>query len=252
MSPQELDSLAIAFNEAIADACAALRAEQAQALSEIRRNAEQVARALEHQQQRADRLQRDLDASREAANEPAIRTALMDIDGALHIVQRSGPPLTVRIADLQALVDAKVAERMAEVESRFTAELNSHVARAMQRLGNAAPWLRTAFYGPGAVVTCYVGRVYALRDGIAASMAQEPGEHPEVWERIGSQGLRVMKSKPAQLEAGDVFTDGESRFIHDGQTTTLLVQRMLKQSDLDRMFKPLQAELRAKRNGGTE
>lgn len=245
MTPQERAGFAAAVNEAIA-----------QAVGEVRREVETIARSLQERADRAEalagQLQRDLAAARDELAEPAIRTVLMDADGVLHIVQRGGPPLSLRLVDLEDMMNAALSDAMTEAEPRLRAELQAHVARALQRLGDAPAWTRMAVYGPGAVVSCYVGRTYVLRDGIAASMAQEPGEHPDVWERIGSHGLRVMKSKPAQLEAGDVFTDGESRFIHDGQTTTLLVQRMLKQSDLDRMFKPLQAELRAKRNGGTE
>ena len=256
MTPEQINGIAAAMNRAITEACTVLRAEHAQALAEIRGQAEQVQRSLEQRAERAEtqaeQVQRDLEALRQTVAEPAVRTMLLDAEGVLHMVQRSGPTLAVRVLDLPERMAEAVAGAMAEAEPRLRADLDSHVARALQRLGDAPKWSRTAVYGSGAVVSCYVGRVYALREGVKASISQEPGEHPDTWERIGSHGLRVMKAKPPELEPGDVFAEGEARFIHDGENTTLFVPRALKQSDLDRVIKPLQAEVRARRNGGGE
>jgi hypothetical protein len=242
MTPQELDSLAIAINEAIADACTALRQEHAQALEDVRRNATaqvEVARSLEQRceraEARADQLQRDLDATREQAALSPITAAMMDAAGVLHVVMRSGERLEVRVADFDALVAARVSDALGQAELRFVARMDSQFAGALQRLGDAPRWSKTAVYRAGSVVSAYSGRTYVVRDGVAASVAHEPGDHPDVWERIGSHGIRVLKSRPEHLEPGDVFTEGESRFIFDGETTTLLVPRALKQSDLDRV-----------------
>jgi 16S rRNA G527 N7-methylase RsmG len=249
MTPEERAGLAGAINDAIGRACAAVRGEFAQEVTTLRREGETVARALEQRcncaETHAQQLQRDLDAARELAGQPGILRALVDADGVLHVVQRNGETLTVPISDLQRQVAAAVSDRAAEAEERMGARLDAHIARALQRLGDAPAWARAAVYGPEAVVSCYVGRTYGLRAGVKASLGQEPGDHPDVWERIGSHGLRVMKAKPAALEAGDVFTEGDSRFIHDGTNTTLLVARALRQADLERVVRPLQAELRA-------
>lgn len=210
----------------------------------VQRMAQEVRTAVQRSEERADQLQRDLDAAREEAGVPAISAVLVDSDGELNIVQRSGTtkanlrPLLQRMAE-------EVKRAVAALGGEVRGETVAHVTREALRLGGAQNWSRTAFYGPGSVVSCYVGRTYELREGIAASMAQEPGEHPEVWRRIGSHGLRVMKSKPEALEPGDWFTEGDARFIHDGQTTTLFVPRMLKQADIDRPFKAANANATA-------
>jgi hypothetical protein len=244
MTPHELAGYAAAINQVIEDAIGVMRAEQAQALVVIRTEAANLQRELEQQRDRADaraeQLQRDLDATRELAAQPAISAALMDAAGVLHVVQRNGERLEVPIADLEAIVAARVSDALGEAELRFVARMDSQFAGALQRLGDAPRWSRMAIYKAGSVVSCYSGRTYVVRSGVAASMAQEPGDHPDVWERIGSHGIRVLKSKPEHLEPGDVFTEGESRFIFDGENTTLLVPRALKQSDLDRAIKPAQ------------
>jgi hypothetical protein len=234
MTPQEIDGIAAAINRRVAEEGAAIRAEHAQAL-------EQVTRSLAQQTERADRLQRELDAVRQAANAAPLHAAMLDRDGVLHIVQRNGETVRCAVADLQVIMGDAVARGMAEMRAEFGVEVQAAVARALQRLGDAPRWSKTAVYGPGAVVACYVGRTYALRDEVAASMAQEPGDHPDVWERIGSHGLRVMKSRPAELQAGDCFTEGESRFIFDGQSAVLWVPRALKQSEVERYTKAAQA-----------
>lgn len=239
MTPEERAGMAAAISEAIAQACATVREELTQRLDAVASEAESVGRSLqqraERAETRADQLQRDLDAARELAAQPAITAALMDAGGVLHVVQRNGERIEVRVADFEALVAARVSEALGEAELRFVARMDSQFAGALQRLGDAPRWSRTAFYRAGSVVSAYSGRTYVVRSGVTATVAQEPGDHPEIWERIGSHGIRVLKSRPENLEPGDVFTEGESRFIFDGENITLLVPRALKQSDLDRV-----------------
>jgi hypothetical protein len=241
MSP-ELEGFAAAVAQIVEEACAAVRADFTQRLEAVARDAESVGRALEQRAERAEaqsaQLQRDLDVMREQAALSPITAALMDASGVLHVVMRSGDRFEVRVADFDDLVAARVSDALGEAELRFVARMDSQFAGALQRLGDAPRWTRTAVYRAGTVVSFYSGRTYVVRAGVPASMGQEPGEHPEVWERIGSHGIRVMKSRPENLEPGDVFTEGESRFIFDGETITLLVPRALKQSDLDRFVKP--------------
>jgi hypothetical protein len=245
MTPEERAGMAAAINEAIALACAAVRTELTQRLDGVASDAESVARSLtqraEQAEARADLLQRDLDATREQAALSPITAAMMDAAGVLHVVMRSGERFEVRVADFDALVAARVSDALGEAELRFVARMDSQFAGALQRLGDAPRWSKTAVYRAGSVVSAYSGRTYVVRDGVQASVAHEPGDHPDVWERIGSHGIRVMKSRPEHLEPGDVFTEGESRFIFDGETTTLLVPRALKQSDLERVVKPAQS-----------
>jgi len=254
MSPQELEGIGTAVSRAIGEACALLRSEQSQVIDGMRRESEQVTRSLEQRcdraEARADRaeaqvgaLQRELEAVRELASAPALKDGVIDSAGALRLVQRNGDTLAVRMADLPALIVAAVADRFVGVEQRLTERQDEQVTRALQRLGDAPKWDRTAVYRDGAVVACYSGRTYVLRDG-KASMGQEPGEHPELWQRIGSHGLRALKAKPEHPEPGDLYAEGDSRFLYDGEATTLLVPRALKQSDLERMVRPLQVELR--------
>jgi hypothetical protein len=239
MTPQELDSLAIAINEAIADACTALRQEHAQALAEVRRDATaqvEVARSLEQRceraEGRAEQLQRDLDAVRELASQDPITAMLVDAAGDLTIVQRSGVTTKATLSGLVDRIAEQVGTGIDGLRDDLRADATAQVAREVMRMGGAPRWSRTAFYGEGAVVSCYGGRTYELAPGVRSSMAQEPGDHPQVWNRIGSHGLRVLKSKPANIEPLDLFTDAESKFISDGETTALLVARAPKPSEV--------------------
>jgi hypothetical protein len=245
MTPQERAGFAAAITEAITVACSAVREQFARDMAAFEQKFREQVQRCEHLEAQDAQLQRDLKAAREQLAEPPIVAAVMDAEGVLHLVQRNGERLTVPLADFAPLVAAAVDAWAGQAEQRLGARLDGEVARGMQRLGDAPRWNRTDGYAEGAVVTCYAGRTYVLRAGIRASVGQEPGECPDVWERIGSHGLRVMKAKPAAPEPGDIFTEGESRFIHDGESTTLLVPRSLKQSDLERAVKPLQVETRA-------
>ncbi|HXD04881.1 MAG TPA: hypothetical protein VN680_02450 [Burkholderiaceae bacterium] len=246
MTP-ELEGFAAAVAQIVDDAVTTLRQEHAQALEGVRRAHDQVVAGLsqriERGDARAEQLQRDLDAARQLADEPGLRTALMDTEGTLHLVQRAGPPLVVRIADLRQLVANAVAEAVAEVERAATIRLDAQVARAIQDLGLAPQWSPVAAYAAGDVVSCYVGRTYRLGGAVKASIGQEPGEHPGAWERIGSHGLRVHKSKPAHLQAGDVFTEADARFIFDGVATTLLSPKGVKHSEVERAVKVVHTQV---------
>lgn len=238
MTPQERAGMASAITEAIAAGCTVVREACAHQLEAVQRSAEERIAELT---QRVELLTRDLDATRTIADAPALRDVLIDSDGALRIVQRNGETLTAPLAALPAIAAAAVDRCFAEAEPRLSARLDAQVARHAMRMGDAPRWSSMAFYGPGAVVSCYSGRTYELREGIASSMSQEPGEHPDIWSRIGSHGLRVLKSKPATLQPGDTYAEDESRFITDGETTTLLVPKGVKASEL----KPIVAQLRA-------
>jgi HK97 family phage portal protein len=188
---------------------------------------------------RAERIEDAVDRVGALASAPALLDATMSADGVLHLVQRSGPPLVVTLADLPALVAAAASSEVEKSEVRTVARVDAHVARALQELGLAPEWKPAAAYAPGAIVSCYIGRTYRLREGVRASIGQEPGEHADTWERLGVHGLRVLKSKPARLEAGDLFTEADARFVFDGVTTTLLAPKGVKPSDVERALKPI-------------
>jgi hypothetical protein len=244
MSP-ELEGFAAAVAQIMDESVAGLRAEAALALAQVRDEALEVQRSLEQRceraEARADQLQRDLEATRELAAQAPISTMLVDGAGDLHVVQRGGVTTTVTLAQLLVRVASEVSSSLGALGANLRDEICSRVALEVQRMGGAQRWSRTAFYGEGAVVSCYNGRTYELQAGTRASIAQEPGDHPEVWRRIGSHGLRVMKSKPATLEPGDVFTEAESRFISDGENTILFSPRAPKHSDIERGVKPAYA-----------
>ena len=255
------------LREAVVDAAGALRIVQrngetvivglgdlpamAETIAAIRRSADDgIAAGVQELAQ----VRRDVAEARELAGAPALRDALIDSEGALRLVQRNGDPLTVRLADLPALIAAAVAGQVDGAVAVLRSEMQSEVARGLQRLGAAPKWSKTAAYVAGDVVSLYNGRTYELRAGVKASIGSEPGEHPDVWERIGSHGFRVMRSRPDTPEPGDLFADAESHFVSDGETTTLFSQRQLKQSDVDRTVKPLAAQLQlvVARTGSTE
>ena len=51
----------------------------------------------------------------------------------------------------------------------------------------------------------------------------------------------MLKSKPARLEAGDVFTESDAKFVFDGVATTLWSPKGVKASDVERALKPVHA-----------
>jgi hypothetical protein len=249
MTPEDLAGMAAAVAQLISEATATLRREQDDALATVRRHCDNALQAVIERAQRAEmlaeQLQRDLEVVRARADEPPLRDALLDAEGVVHLVLRGGDTVRIRMPDVRGMVAAEVARSAGEAESRHLELIRAEVARGMHQLGLAPPWKKVAAYGPGALVSCYIGRTYRLRDGVQASIGQEPGDHPEVWERIGSFGLRVLKSKPAELAPGDVFAESDARFIHDGVITTLLSPKAIKLTDVERGLKPVHGTAQA-------
>jgi len=64
---------------------------------------------------------------------------------------------------------------------------------------------------------------------------------PEHWERLGTIGFRVLKSRPEALAPGDLFTEHDARFLHDGRATVLFVPKAPKSSDIERAVRAPQA-----------
>jgi hypothetical protein len=236
MTPEERAGFAAAINEAITLGCAEVRQHFEQRLTAIQSDAIEIQRTLvqrcERAEARADQLARDLDAVRELASADPITAMLVDAAGDLMIVQRSGATTKATLVQLVERIAAQVGSGIESLREGLTADATAQVAREVLRMGGAERWDRAAFYGEGAVVSCYGGRTYELAPGVRSSMAQEPGDHPKVWKRIGSHGLRVLKSKPAIIEPLDLFTDAESKFLSDGETTALLVARAPKPSEV--------------------
>ena len=166
-----------------------------------------------------------------------------DSAGALQLVQRSGSTLTAplpvppALPDVPALVDARLEVLRAEVLDILRSEVHAAVARSFEVHTNAPAWSPTAVYTEGQLVQCYGGRTYRVAKGVIATTGKEPGEHRDQWERVGTLGLRVHKSRPPELEPGDVFTESDSRFMHDGQGVILLVPKAAKVSDIERAVK---------------
>lgn len=254
MSPDELTGIARAVAEqidtAVADVlrqCDARIAGQQQAhaaqIAELQRSSAAEVATLRDELSAA-RHQQELDgqelrALRALATDP-IAAVMFDAEGLLQVVQRNGTRHEARpreVPDVPALVEEAVASARDQISEGLLTELQAAVARCFELHFNAPAWSATAVYTEGQVVQSYVGRSYRLRAGIKASIGQEPGEHPEQWERLGTGGFRVFKSKPAAPQPGDVFTEAESRFMHDGSATILFVPKAPKVSDIERAVK---------------
>ena len=102
----------------------------------------------------------------------------MDAAGDLHIVQRGGATSTANMAQLSARIVSEVGRGLVTLGSDLRTEIVAHVAREVLRLGGAQAWSRTAFYGEGAVVSCYVGRTYELRSACAPRWRRNPATTP--------------------------------------------------------------------------
>jgi hypothetical protein len=168
-----------------------------------------------------------------ALAENPVAALLIDAEGTLHLVQRSGARLEARLPNIGGLVAAGVAAMREEVR----AEVHANVARSFEIFANAPAWSATTVYTEGQTVQAHVGRTYRVRLGVKATLGQAPGDHPEQWERIGTGGFRVLKSRPEALEPGDVFTENDARFLHDGAQTVLFVPKGAKVSDIERAVK---------------
>ena len=213
--------------------CAAQFAEQ---LAAVQRAAATEAAELRAARAEADHrlelVQRDLDAARA----PVVGFAC-DAAGALTLLQRNGPGIPVPLPDVHAIARALVEALGASLRETLGNEQQAQIARTFELFCNAPTWSETTVYREGEIVQIDIGRTYRVRKGIKATMGRAPGDHAEHWERLGTAGFRVLKSRPETLEAGDFFAEHDSRFLHDGRTTALFVQKALKTSDVERAGK---------------
>jgi HK97 family phage portal protein len=161
----------------------------------------------------------------------------LDAEGLLHLVPRTGPPLTARLPNVVEMVRQAAEATASALRADLEAQLAVAVARNFDARHTPPRWEAQTVYTEGQIVDAYIGRTYRVRAGVAATIGQEPGDHPEQWERLGSLGLRVFKHRPATLQPGDTFTEAESRFLHDGESTILFVPRAAKVSDIERAVK---------------
>jgi hypothetical protein len=182
---------------------------------------------------RADRLE----AANDRTAEAPIADLSLDANNVLRLVQRSGEPLTARLPNVHEAVREAVAGAGATLRAELEGQLAIAVARSFDARHTPARWSADTVYTEGQIVDAYIGRTYRVRAGVAATIGQAPGDHPEQWERLGTLGLRVFKHRPAVLEPGDTFTEAESRFLHDGEATILFVPRAAKVSDIERAVK---------------
>jgi hypothetical protein len=185
---------------------------------------------------RLDALATELPALRTLASDP-IAAFLLDAEGVLHVVQRNGEELATQLPNVAALLEAAGVRWRDQVRAELALEQQAAIARAIEAWCNAPAWSATAVYTEGQIVQAHVGRTYRVRAGVKATLGTDPATHPEAWERLGSGGFRVLKSRPDQLEPGDVFTENESRFMHDGTATILFVPKAAKVSDIERAVK---------------
>jgi hypothetical protein len=226
---QQREEIRRDFAEQLATQIAAVQrsaAEQVAALSE--RLGETTARL--------DLAQQELGTLRASVADP-LAALLLDADGVLHLVQRNGERLTARLPDVGVLVQTAVEERAAALAATLHNEMQASVARTFELYCNAPAWSESAVYTEGQIVQTDVGRTYRVRAGVRAALGRAPGDDVERWERLGSGGFRVLKSRPEKLAPGDWFTEHDARFLHDGSTTILFVPKAAKVSDIERAVK---------------
>lgn len=189
--------------------------------------------AAEH---RLEAAQAEFTAQSAIASDP-VAALTLDADGTLHLVQRSGAHLSVRLPDWLTAAREAVSELGDDLSERLQAEAHAHVARVFDLFCNAPAWSPTAVYAAGDIVQTHIGRTYRVRAGVRAALGRDPDDDAEHWERLGTGGLRVFKSRPPTLTPGDVFSEHDARFLHDGHATVLLVPRTPKTSDIERAGK---------------
>lgn len=185
---------------------------------------------------RLDAFTAEVQTLRAAALEP-VAALIVDADGTLHLVQRGGAHLEARLPDVPALVARATTAAQGDLRTALVGELHAGLERAMEALCNAPAWDPATVYTEGQVVQAHIGRTYRVRSGVAAALGVDPGDDATRWERVGRAGFRVFKSKPEHLEAGDIFTEGDSRFLFDGAQTVLFVPKAAKVSDIERAVK---------------
>jgi hypothetical protein len=199
---------------------------------------------------RLELAQQALAGLRTEAGDP-VAALMLDAAGVLHLVQRGGAHWTVALPDAAALVEAAGKRWREDMRAELAGELQASVARTFEQFCNAPVWSATAVYTEGDIVATDVGRTYRVRKGVRATLGRRPGDDAEHWERLGTGGFRVHKTRPEALAAGDVFTERDARFMHDGEATILFVPAGAKVSDIERAVKgphglaqATQAELR--------
>lgn len=210
-----------------------IRRDHAAQLAEVERaHAEAIARLTERlvEAEHALALER---AERVAAFGDPVVGFSRDAAGAVVLLRRSGPPLPLPLPDVPALVEAAVDARLPGVR----AEARSEVARTFESFANAPVWSASAVYTAGDIVQTDVGRTWRVRAGVRATFGRVPADDVEHWERLGTGGFRVLKSRPEQLAPGDFFTEHDARFLHDGAQTILFVPKAAKVSDIERAVK---------------
>jgi hypothetical protein len=226
-----------ALGAEVAEELAALRAEVRRDLSEalaaVRRESDEACAVLRARvveaEHRAERAEADLAALREVIADPVVAFS-RDADGGVRLIQRHGPERALPLPDMGALVRAAVDA----LRDELRAEAQAMVARTFELFCNAPAWSETAVYTAGDIVQTDVGRTYRVRASVKATLGRVPGDDAEHWERLGTAGFRVLKSRPAELAPGDMFTEHDARFLHDGRATVLFVPKAAKTSDLER------------------
>jgi len=250
MDDELLQALAGVIAERVAGVRADVRRELADQLAEVQRA--HVAEVTGLRERLAD-LSHGLELARQGLaavhrgiDDPVVAFT-RDADGGVSLIQRNGPARALPLPDFAALVQS-IVDGLADT---LRGELHADVARTFELYCNAPAWTATAVYTEGQIVATDIGRTYRVRAGVRATMGTTPGDDPDHWERLGLGGFRVFKSKPDALTAGDVFTERDARFMHDGATTILFVPAAAKHSDIERAVKgphglaqATQAELR--------
>lgn len=254
MDDELLEGLAREVAQQIARVRVDLRREFAELAAVVQRAATAEAAALrERLSETSQKLELALQAVevlRSEVGDPVVAFS-RDAEGGVQLLQRHGPPRALPLPDVTAIATAAVEALGAGLREALIAEAHAQVARTFELFCNAPVWSEKAVYTEGQIVQTDVGRSYRVRQGIRATIGRVPGDDTEHWERLGTGGFRLLKSKPAALAPGDVFTEHDARFMHDGQTTILLVPKAAKVSDIERAVKgphnfaqATQAELR--------
>lgn len=199
---------------------------------------------------RLELAQHELDALRAVAGDP-VAAFTRDAAGAVSLIQRNGPPRPLPLPDLEAVARAAIDALGAALREELLGEAQAAVARSLELFYNPPAWSENTVYMDGQIVQTDVGRTYRVRKGIRATIGRFPGDDADHWERLGTGGFRVLKSRPETLEPGDLFTEHDARFLHDGRATILFVPKAAKTSDIERAVKAphglaqaTQAELR--------
>jgi len=225
----QLGRLRVEIRRELADEVAAVQRAAATENAALRERVADLAHRL-------DLATQEVQTLRAVAGDP-VAAFTRDADGAISLIQRNGPARALPLPDVAALVHAAVETLGAALREVLQAETHADVARTFEHYCNAPAWSETAVYTEGQIVQTDVGRTYRVRAGVRACLGRAPGDDAEHWERLGTGGFRVFKSKPSALQPGDVFTERDARFMHDGASTILFVPAAAKVSDIERAVK---------------